>query len=74
MHDIRLLSYCQTIVRILLAISSSSKELADTMKKAERRVEQTKLTATKYTLCERYYALQDEVRSVEKLPNKRVLR
>jgi hypothetical protein len=31
------------------------------------RAEQTKLTATKYALCERYYALQDEVRSVEQL-------
>ena len=31
------------------------------------RAEQTKLTAAKYALCERYYALQDEVRSVEQL-------
>jgi hypothetical protein len=31
------------------------------------RTEQTKLTAAKYALCERYYALQDEVRSVEQL-------
>jgi len=33
----------------------------------EWRAEQTKLTATKYAACERYYALQDEVRSVEQL-------
>ena len=33
----------------------------------EWRAEQTKLTAAKYALCERYYALQDEVRSVEQL-------
>ena len=31
------------------------------------RAEQTKLTAAKYALTERYYALQDEVRSVEQL-------
>jgi hypothetical protein len=31
------------------------------------RAEQTKLTATKYALCERYYALQDEIRSFEQL-------
>jgi septal ring factor EnvC (AmiA/AmiB activator) len=31
------------------------------------RAEQTMLTATKYALCERYYALQDEIRSVEQL-------
>lgn len=31
------------------------------------RAEQTKLTAAKYATCERYYALQDEVRSVEQL-------
>ena len=31
------------------------------------RTEQTKLTAAKYALCERYYALQDEIRSVEQL-------
>jgi vacuolar-type H+-ATPase subunit I/STV1 len=31
------------------------------------RAEQMKLTASKYALCERYYALQDEVRSVEQL-------
>jgi len=28
---------------------------------------QTKLTAAKYAACERYYALQDEVRNVEQL-------
>ena len=33
----------------------------------EWRAEQTKLTAAKYAACERYYALQDEVRSVEQL-------
>jgi len=31
------------------------------------RKEQQSLTAAKYTACERYYALQDEVRSVEQL-------
>ena len=31
------------------------------------RKEQQSLTAAKFTLCERYYALQDEVRSVEQL-------
>ena len=33
----------------------------------EWRAEQTKLTTAKYALCERYYALQDEVRSIEQL-------
>jgi len=33
----------------------------------EWRAEQTKLTAAKFTLTERYYALQDELRSVEQL-------
>ena len=33
----------------------------------EWRAEQTKLTTAKYALCERYYALQDEVRNVEQL-------
>ena len=33
----------------------------------EWRTEQTKLTTAKYALCERYYALQDEVRSIEQL-------
>lgn len=31
----------------------------------EWRKEQQSLTAAKYAACERYYALQDEVRSVE---------
>jgi hypothetical protein len=31
------------------------------------RKEKEKLTAAKYALCERYYALQDEIRSVEQL-------
>ena len=31
------------------------------------RKEQQRLTAAKYTACERYYTLQDEVRSVEQL-------
>jgi hypothetical protein len=31
------------------------------------RKEQQSLTAAKYAACERYYALQDEVRSVEQL-------
>ena len=31
----------------------------------EWRAEHTKLTAAKCTACERYYALQDEVRSIE---------
>ena len=39
----------------------------DLMPIKEWRAEQTKLTAAKYALCERYYALQDEVRSVEQL-------
>ena len=34
------------------------------------RKEQQCLTAAKYALCERYYALQDEVRSIEQLRNK----
>jgi hypothetical protein len=33
----------------------------------EWRAEQKKLTAAKYAACERYYALQDDVRSVEQL-------
>ena len=33
----------------------------------EWRKEQQSLTAAKYTACERYYALQDEVQSVEQL-------
>lgn len=33
----------------------------------EWRKEQQSLTAAKYAACERYYALQDEVRSVEQL-------
>jgi len=33
----------------------------------EWRAEQTKLTTAKYALCERYYALQDDVRSIEQL-------
>ena len=33
----------------------------------EWRAEQKKLTAAKYAACERYYALQDEVRSIEQL-------
>ena len=33
----------------------------------EWRKEQQSLTAAKFALCERYYALQDEVRSVEQL-------
>ena len=33
----------------------------------EWRAEQTKLTAAKYAARERYYAFQDEVRSVEQL-------
>ena len=31
------------------------------------RKEYEKLTAAKYALCERYYALQDEVRNIEQL-------
>ena len=37
----------------------------DLMPIKEWRAEQTKLTAAKYALCERYCSLQDEVRSVE---------
>ena len=33
----------------------------------EWRKEQQSLTAAKYAACERYYALQDEVRSIEQL-------
>jgi len=33
----------------------------------EWRAEQTKPTTAKYALCERYYALQDDVRSIEQL-------
>ena len=33
----------------------------------EWRAEHKKLTAAKYAACERYYALQDEVRSIEQL-------
>jgi hypothetical protein len=33
----------------------------------EWRAEQTKLTTAKYALCERYYALQNDVRNIEQL-------
>jgi len=39
----------------------------DTPPIKEWRAEQKKLTAAKYAACERYYSLQDEVRSVEQL-------
>ena len=80
------------LVQTIETINKKYKDLADNIRKAERRLDTLsqhitqyesrrahravyneyaklkdpkKLTAAKYAACERYYALQDEVRSVE---------